>query len=529
MQMKGPQDIRREKEYNLVPDAVHRSNDFDSDSKYLRQIGALKEENEFLRSLANRVQIELKEYQIRFPQLLAEDIETINGNKETPNGDMNDIPPWISSSKYMSPLLTAYDQRIKELNAEIKGYQQNALQIKKESNALIARNEELENELQTKLVSLYKKLKIKNKHLGSDQAQNEEEEMSEYDLNEYQQRVNILSQQNKLLRETEIRLKNEKEKYLVIINENKQNIHLLQAELDKVNLINSEFEEVSKNLNYENTELKQINNELKNNVVSKLSEKMSFLENRLKSESSELCEVKKRCSEYENEYNSLNNIHSKTDEQLRSTETENSELRQKIEALNDEISEYVSASTANKKKLSSMTESLESIENILQIYKNKEMEYLKQINDIKQANELFVNMEKDKMMNEAAVQLEQIQNLQQQKRQMLEDLHKENKQNINELNEKFMQKEQSLNESVNELLAKNAQLSEECTQFETKYNVIAEDMDKLKKMYVDKFEALKQSENELNDLTGLFSPGTAELLVDTPKKVNNEQKNSDTM
>eukprot|EP01083_Nonionella_stella_P228474 809649_1 len=115
--MKGPQDIRREKEYNLTTDNSHRNNnEFDNGSKYLRQIDALKEENDFLRNLSNRLQTELKEYQIRFPQLLIEDK---NNHKVTPN-DNTIMPPWISSSKYMSPLLIAYDSQIKELQEQKK-------------------------------------------------------------------------------------------------------------------------------------------------------------------------------------------------------------------------------------------------------------------------------------------------------------------------------------------------------------------------------------------------------------------------
>eukprot|EP01084_Bolivina_argentea_P173932 301284_1 len=167
--MKGPQDIRREKEYNLLPDKLERNaDDFDHDAKYLRQISALKEENDFLRSLSNRVQIELKEYQIRFPQLLVESNDHANMDDTcnlTPNG--GDLPncnlaPWSSSSKYVSPLLVAYDAKIKELNHQIKTYQEKALQIKKESDALIKRNQDLQNELETKVVSLYQKLKIHN-------------------------------------------------------------------------------------------------------------------------------------------------------------------------------------------------------------------------------------------------------------------------------------------------------------------------------------------------------------------------------
>merc|ERR1712129_252170 len=162
---------------------------------------------------------------------------------------------------------------IRELSEEIKGYQQNALQIKKESDALIAKNQELETELQTKLVSLYKKLKIKNKNVSDDLI---DLAMDESDFNEYQQRVNILSQQNKLLRETEVRSKHEREKYLQIINENMKNI-----------------------------------------VVMKLNEKLNFLQDQLQKETKANNDLNKRCNEYGNEYNSLNTLHTKMDKQLK--------------------------------------------------------------------------------------------------------------------------------------------------------------------------------------------------------------------
>merc|ERR1712154_134271 len=104
-------------------------------------------------------------------------------------------------------------------------------------------------------------------------------------------------------------------------------------------------------------QLKDINNELKNNVVTKLKEK--------------------------NEYTSLNNIHSKLEEKYTMLESENADFRNKIDLLNEEINEHQNALSSEKKKLHSMTESLETIENVLQIYKNKELEYMKQINDLK--------------------------------------------------------------------------------------------------------------------------------------------------
>ncbi len=115
----------------------------------------------------------------------------------------------------MSPLLTAYDLQIKQLKEQIKIYKQNILEIKNESNKLIKRNEELENELETKIVSLY------NNNNGFN------------DFNEYKQRINILTKHNKLLRESEIRFKNKNYNY--IFDDNTENIQLSEKELNNLN------------------------------------------------------------------------------------------------------------------------------------------------------------------------------------------------------------------------------------------------------------------------------------------------------
>jgi len=244
-------------------------------------------------------------------------------------------------------------------------------------------------------------------------------------------------------------------------------------------------------------QLKDINNELKNNVVTKLKEKSEFLEERLKIETSEHLELKKTFNGYENEYTSLNNIHSKLEEKYTMLESENADFRNKIDLLNEEINEHQNALSSEKKKLHSMTESLETIENVLQIYKNKELEYMKQINDLKNNHELFVNIEKDKLLNENNLYLQQINKLKKQNENILEETQKENKKKLNKLNEKFTQKEQILNDALNELMAKNVKFNEERNESETKCNVISNDIENIKKMYLEKFEALKTTENEL--------------------------------
>lgn len=60
---------------------------------------------------------ELKRLQLRFPTAAAEAAEAEGGDggkKGTSGaaGDADELPPWVTSSEVMSPLLAAYDARI---------------------------------------------------------------------------------------------------------------------------------------------------------------------------------------------------------------------------------------------------------------------------------------------------------------------------------------------------------------------------------------------------------------------------------
>lgn len=77
-----------------------------------------------------RVTTELKRYQLRYPRAAAEAAaaaatEPAGGSREVGNSGgaeglsghtrqdaVDDLPPWVTSSEVMSPLLTAYDSRI---------------------------------------------------------------------------------------------------------------------------------------------------------------------------------------------------------------------------------------------------------------------------------------------------------------------------------------------------------------------------------------------------------------------------------
>ena len=57
-----------------------------------------------------RVTAELKRLQLRFPSAAQE--ATTEDAAAGAAGSLDDLPPWVTSSEVMSPLLAAYDARI---------------------------------------------------------------------------------------------------------------------------------------------------------------------------------------------------------------------------------------------------------------------------------------------------------------------------------------------------------------------------------------------------------------------------------
>lgn len=71
-------------------------------------------QNEHLSGLVQRLQVELHFYQTRFPSTqIPEDVVSQEDVAST-----NPLPPWIARAEFMSPLISAYDNKIGELEAE---------------------------------------------------------------------------------------------------------------------------------------------------------------------------------------------------------------------------------------------------------------------------------------------------------------------------------------------------------------------------------------------------------------------------
>ena len=97
------------------------------------------QENVHLRQLVQRLNIELGSLQLRSPEEFA--------SREKSHLEGEDLPPWVTSPHYLSPLLTAYDARIQELERVIERDREALAGIKQRAEALVAENVALRADL----------------------------------------------------------------------------------------------------------------------------------------------------------------------------------------------------------------------------------------------------------------------------------------------------------------------------------------------------------------------------------------------
>jgi len=137
------------------------------------------------------------------------------------------------------------------------------------------------------------------------------------------------------------------------------------------------------------------------------------------------------------------------------------------------------------------------MENVLNVYKQKEMEFMKQINELKANHDLFINVEKDKLITQNEAYSQQIAVLKKRKQEMMEDGERKEKALTERLTLKFQDRHKGLTRSVQELTTKNAELSTERQRFKSRCDIIQRETDQIKEEMLKKFDSLKSTENEL--------------------------------
>ena len=79
-----------------------------------------------------------------------------------------------------------------------------------------------------------------------------------------------------------------------------------------------------------------------------------------------------------------------------------------------------------------------------------------------------------------------------------DEIENEYQERMGDLIQKHHENEKILKQKINDLLAKNVRFTQERNDFENQNETIKNEMEEIKKMYLDKFGVLKETENELN-------------------------------
>ncbi|XP_049642655.1 centrosomal protein of 89 kDa [Suncus etruscus] len=110
-----------------------------------KQAQELVDENEELKMTIHRLNVELSRYQTKFRHLSKEEILNIKGLP--PEGPP---PPWLLDMKYLSPLLLAYEDRMKEKDELSATLQEEMKMFKLRVQEVVKENEDLHRELKKK-------------------------------------------------------------------------------------------------------------------------------------------------------------------------------------------------------------------------------------------------------------------------------------------------------------------------------------------------------------------------------------------
>ncbi|CAK7301667.1 Centrosomal protein of 89 kDa [Vulpes lagopus] len=136
---------RTEKEHQKLKEAEKTSSQEVTAPEllYLRkQAQELVDENDGLKMTVHRLNVELSRYQTKFRHLSKEEILNINGlPSEGP------APPWLLDVKYLSPLLLAYEDRMKEKDELNATLQEEMRMFRMRVQEVVKENEELHQKL----------------------------------------------------------------------------------------------------------------------------------------------------------------------------------------------------------------------------------------------------------------------------------------------------------------------------------------------------------------------------------------------
>ena len=115
----GPQEERLSKwskeadlGYPETREAISGPHVAGKERRHQDQINQLRAQVEHLKQLVQRQEVVINNYQVKYPTVTRPTDTTIDEALDA------ELPPWISDPHHLSPLITAYDERIRELDSE---------------------------------------------------------------------------------------------------------------------------------------------------------------------------------------------------------------------------------------------------------------------------------------------------------------------------------------------------------------------------------------------------------------------------
>ncbi|XP_033373132.1 centrosomal protein of 89 kDa isoform X5 [Parus major] len=134
-----------EKENRRLKEAAensHREGEATELLSLRQQAQELVDENDALRAMVHRLNVELSRYQTKFRSLSQE--ENLKLKSLPMKGPQ---PPWLLDTKYLSPLLLAYEDRIREKEAFILEHEEDMKNFKARVEELVKENADLHEQL----------------------------------------------------------------------------------------------------------------------------------------------------------------------------------------------------------------------------------------------------------------------------------------------------------------------------------------------------------------------------------------------
>ncbi|XP_077610770.1 centrosomal protein of 89 kDa isoform X1 [Crocuta crocuta] len=198
---------------------------------YLRkQAQELVDENDGLKMTVHRLNVELSRYQTKFRHLSKE--ETLNIDGLPSKGP---TPPWLLNMKYLSPLLLAYEDRMKEKDELNATLQEEMRMFRMRVQEVVKENEELHQELhkgspvtseEWRQLQTQAELVLEENKLLIEQLEIQQRKVKDT----HQERLQEVSKLTKQLMLLEAKTQNQEKE----LRENKEQLEILHAECQEL-------------------------------------------------------------------------------------------------------------------------------------------------------------------------------------------------------------------------------------------------------------------------------------------------------